>query len=50
MCPFFIEIPPTWLTGGLWILWKSTHEFRIEIVTQNNRYIIALLKIKLEKC
>lgn len=42
--PFLIEIPLVGFTGGLWMLWKNTPDFRIEILTHNDRCIHCLIK------
>lgn len=30
--------------GGLWILWKNSIEFKLQILEQNNMYVHCIIK------
>lgn len=36
--------PPEGLSGGIWLLWRSSTEFSLDIVSTNNRYIHGLIQ------
>lgn len=42
--PFHFKAPFVGLTGGLWVLWKNSPQFHLDILLHQDRFVHCLIK------